>query len=142
MLLFSGDVGTGKTEFSRFIIKARAKMEDVVLNEVSSPTFSIVNKYKFQSCRISHIDLYRIQSEEELSELGIPDLFDDHITLLEWPEILETIILSRHVKIYIKENVKFKNCRDLKIEFLGEGWDELIDSLLIDGHCNRKWVKI
>ena len=138
LLLFSGAVGTGKTEFSRLIIGARAKMEDINLNEVSSPTFSIVNRYEFKNCPIFHIDLYRIQSEEELFELGMPDLFDENITLLEWPEVLETIILSRYVKIFIKENVKFKDCRDLKIEFLGKGWDKLIDSLLADGYCKRK----
>ncbi len=138
LLLLSGKVGTGKTEFARLIIKAKAKKENSGVDEVSSPTFSLVHSYEFQSCKISHIDLYRVKSELELFELGIPDVFDSQITLLEWPEILETRGLSRYVNIKIKETKKLKEYRDVKVAFFGNGWDGLIEALLGSRYFNNQ----
>ena len=59
LLLLSGKVGAGKTELARQIIKAKATRENLDIEEISSPTFSLIQCYDFQYCRISHIDLYR-----------------------------------------------------------------------------------
>tara|TARA_B100000963_G_scaffold346967_1_gene352787 strand:- start:4 stop:519 length:516 start_codon:yes stop_codon:yes gene_type:complete len=131
LLLLSGKVGAGKTEFARQIIRAKATKENLDIEEISSPTFSLIQSYDFQYCKISHIDLYRVNSEEELFELGIPDIFDNQITLLEWPEILEIMNFSRNVSIEIKET---KETRGIKIKFFGNGWSDLIVSLLGSGH--------
>ena len=103
-----------------------------------SPTFSLIQTYEFQYCKISHIDLYRVNSEVELFELGIPDKFNDLITLLEWPEVLETKNLSRYVCIKIKEAKKLEYHRDFTIEFFGDSWDDLSRALLGSGHFNSK----
>ena len=131
LLLLSGKVGAGKTEFARQIIRAKATKENLDIEEISSPTFSLIQSYDFQYCKISHIDLYRVNSEEELFELGIPDIFDNQITLLEWPEILEIMNFSRNVSIEIKET---KETRVIKIGFFGNGWSDLFISLLGSGH--------
>ena len=89
LVLLSGKVGAGKTEFARQIRKSKAIQDNLDLKDNSSPTFSLIQTYDFKCCKISHIDLYRVNSEDELFELGIPDIFDNQITLLEWPEILE-----------------------------------------------------
>ena len=117
-------------EFSRLIIKAKAKKEKLYIEEVSSPTFSLIQTYEFRDSNVSHIDLYRIESEAELFELGMPDLFDTQITLVEWPEILETKNYVRYVKFNIRENKKFEDHRDIEIKFVGRGWDDLLASLL------------
>ena len=130
VILLSGRVGTGKTEFARLVIKAKAINENIDIEEVPSPTFSLVQTYEFQHCKISHIDLYRVNSEVELFELGIPDNFVDQITLLEWPEILETKNLSRYLCIKIKEAKKLEYHRDFTIEFFGDSWDDLNRALL------------
>ena len=129
LLLLSGKVGAGKTEFARQIIKAKAKKENLGIEEVSSPTFSLTHSYEFRNCKISHIDLYRVNSEVELFELGIPEVFDSQITLLEWPEILETKSISRYVSIQIQEIKELKEHRDVKVAFFGHGWDDLIEAL-------------
>ena len=134
VILLSGRVGAGKTEFARLVIKAKAIIENLDIDEVSSPTFSLIQTYEFQCCKISHIDLYRVNSEMELFELGIPDNFFDQITLLEWPEILETKNLSRYVFIKIKEAKKLQYHRDFTIEFFGDSWDDLSRALLESGH--------
>ena len=138
LLLLSGKVGAGKTEFARLIIKAKAKKENLDIEEISSPTFSLIESYDFQHCKISHIDLYRVNSEVELFELGIPDIFDSQITLLEWPEILDTESLSRYVFIKIKESKKLKEARDVKIEFFGNMWGDLTRALLRCGHFKNE----
>ena len=136
VILLSGSVGAGKTEFARLVIKAKARNENLDIEEVSSPTFSLVQTYDFKYCKISHIDLYRVDSEVELFELGIPDNFVDQITLLEWPEILETKNLSRYVCIKIKEAKRLEDHRDFTIEFFGHSWDDLSRALLESGHFN------
>ena len=138
LLLLSGKVGAGKTEFSRLLIKAKAKQEKIDIEEVSSPTFSLIQSYEFKCCKISHIDLYRVKSELELFELGIPDVFNSQITILEWPEILEKESLSRYVSINILETKKLKDYRDVEVAFFGDGWDDLISALVGSRHFNNK----
>ena len=138
LLLLSGKVGVGKTEFARLLIKANAKKENIDIEEVSSPTFSLIQGYEFKCRKISHIDLYRVKSELELFELGIPDVFDSQITILEWPEILEKKSLSRYVSINILETKKLKEYRDVEVAFFGDGWDDLIGPLLVSRHFNNE----
>ena len=138
VLLLSGKVGAGKTEFARLLIKATAKKENIDIEEVSSPTFSLIQGYEFKCRKISHIDLYRVKSELELFELGIPDIFDSQITILEWPEILEKRSLSRYVSINILGTKKLKEYRDVEVAFFGDGWDDLIGALLGSRHFNNE----
>ena len=137
LLLLSGKVGAGKTEFARLFIKAYAKKENIDIEEVSSPTFSLIQSYEFKSRKISHIDLYRVKSELELFELGIPDIFDSQITILEWPEVLEKEGLSRYVSIKIMESKKLKKYRDVEVAFFGDGWDDLIGALIGSRYFNK-----
>ena len=137
VILLSGRVGAGKTEFARLVIKAKATNENSDIEEVNSPTFSLIQTYEFQYCKISHIDLYRVDSEVELFELGIPDNFVDQITLLEWPEILEIKNLPRYVCIKIKEAKKLEDHRDFTIEFFGDSWDDLISALIECSYFNE-----
>ena len=138
LVLLSGKVGAGKTEFARQIIKAKAIKENLDIKEISSPTFSLIQTYDFKCGKISHIDLYRVNSEDELFELGIPDIFDNQITLLEWPEILEIKNFSRNINLEIKDT---KETRVIKIKFFGSGWGDLIVPLLESGHFSDEKIK-
>ena len=127
IILLSGRVGAGKTEFARLVIKAKAINENLEIEEVSSPTFSLVQTYEFQHCKISHIDLYRVNSEVELFELGIPDNFFD-CNNLEWPRFWKQKSVT-YICIKIKEAKELEDHRDFTIEFFG-GWDDLSRALL------------
>ena len=70
--------------------------------------------------------------------LGIPDVFDSQITILEWPEILEKKSLSRYVSINILETKKLKEYRDVEVAFFGDGWDDLIGPLQGSRHFNNE----
>ena len=80
-----GDLGVGKTYFSQQIIKSF-----ISVDFVSSPTYNIVNTYKYNDdVDILHCDLYRLNSYDEVLELGILDNLDKKILLVEWPNLLE-----------------------------------------------------
>jgi tRNA threonylcarbamoyladenosine biosynthesis protein TsaE len=87
-LLFYGNMGVGKTTLIKTIVKVLGS-ED----EVSSPTFSLVNEYKLHDGKIYHFDLYRINDIEEAYNFGIEDYLDsEHWKLIEWPEKIEPLL--------------------------------------------------
>lgn len=85
VVLLSGDLGAGKTTLARAMLKARG-----LAGEAPSPTFAIVQPYAPPEVDlpITHVDLYRIEDESELIELGLDDYLYDGALLIEWPERL------------------------------------------------------
>lgn len=83
VITLSGDLGAGKTELARSIIRAIAGSDDI---EVPSPTFPIVVTYDFSRGRVVHADLYRIVEDEELDELGWDEISDHALLLVEWAD--------------------------------------------------------
>ena len=89
ILMMKGDLGTGKTTFSRFIIKNLYLLRNLsVPNSVGSPTYPILLTYDLGDYEIYHYDLYRIKNLRELEELDFFENIQDSITLIEWPELL------------------------------------------------------
>jgi len=83
-LLLEGPIGAGKTAFSRALIRARlGRMEDV-----PSPTFTLVQVYDDPDGDIWHCDLYRLTHPDEAFELGLEEAFETAICLVEWPDRL------------------------------------------------------
>lgn len=84
VLLLEGPIGAGKSAFCRALIRARlGRLEDV-----PSPTFTLVQTYDDAAGDIWHCDLYRLSDPDELFELGLEDAFEDAICLIEWPDRL------------------------------------------------------
>ena len=84
----SGDLGTGKTVLARATIQALDAIHDVPVDDIPSPTFTLVQQYDFPPFSLFHIDLYRIDRPADVLELGIEDFFADGVSLIEWPERL------------------------------------------------------
>ncbi|WP_300529653.1 tRNA (adenosine(37)-N6)-threonylcarbamoyltransferase complex ATPase subunit type 1 TsaE [Maricaulis sp.] len=84
VVFLTGGLGAGKTTLARAIIEALCGVSDA-----PSPTYTIVQTYETESgTPLWHADLYRIEEEAELEELGLDDAFEDAICLIEWPDRL------------------------------------------------------
>lgn len=109
-ILFYGDMGVGKTTLIKAIVKALGSND-----EVSSPTFSIVNEYELGNEKIFHFDLYRIENLEEAYNFGIEDyLFSGNWILIEWPEKIEPILIDHFNRIELK--IESENERIIKLK--------------------------
>ena len=98
-IAFFGNLGAGKTTF----ISTLCKKLGVVQN-VSSPTFSIINEYKTPKGEfIYHMDLYRLRDEHEAREAGVEEyLSSGNLCLIEWPERAELLFEENAVKVYLE----------------------------------------
>ncbi len=96
---FDAEMGAGKTTLTKAICK-----ELGVRDEMSSPTFSIVNEYLTDKNQdIYHFDFYRLKNMEEAMDIGVEDyLFSGNLCLLEWPEIIEPLLPDEYLQISIK----------------------------------------
>lgn len=95
ILALYGDLGTGKTVFSKGIINALTHKN----TDVPSPTFTLVQSYDTPTCPIYHFDFYRLKTPEEAFEIGIEDYFNDGISLIEWPEKIGYLLPKKAIKI-------------------------------------------
>ena len=81
-----GEIGVGKTTFIKHLINNFQKDNNVLLSEVPSPTFNILNEYEIKNLTIEHYDLFRIKNINESKNIGLLESKTDVITLIEWPE--------------------------------------------------------
>lgn len=88
VLLLEGQIGGGKTHFARALIQARLLADGAPVEDVPSPTFTLVQTYDTGQVEIWHADLYRLTHPDEVEELGLVDAFSDAICLVEWPDRL------------------------------------------------------
>ena len=85
ILLLKGNLGAGKTTFTQFLLKNLGSKD-----EVSSPTYAIVNEYHSPKGNIFHFDLYRMKNIDEVYDIGMEEYLDNaFLCIIEWPEIYE-----------------------------------------------------
>jgi tRNA threonylcarbamoyladenosine biosynthesis protein TsaE len=97
---FTGNLGAGKTTLIREMCHHLGYQGDV-----TSPTFSLINEYSMGKNLIYHMDLYRIKSIEEAYDIGIEEyLYSGEYCFIEWPEIIEPIIIIGHWQVTIDVN--------------------------------------
>ena len=97
-----GDLGTGKTVFARALIREAARRAGVRVEEVPSPTYTLVQPYELPSLTIFHLDLYRLSAPEEAVELGIEDMFSEGATIIEWPERIDAWLPLSSTRIHLE----------------------------------------
>ena len=95
---FHGNMGAGKTTFIHALCTLRG-----VTDTVASPTFSIINEYRYAGGKIYHLDLYRLKDEEEALRAGVEDvLYSGEFCLVEWPDRAPGIFPADTVHVWLE----------------------------------------
>ena len=126
-IFLTGEIGVGKTTFSRNFINYLQKKNGITQTEVLSPTFNLLYEYDIKNLKVMHYDLYRIKNSKELDQLGIFKEDLSSIKIIEWPELVETNLENR-LELYLKYSNK-ENERELSIVGHGKWKDININEL-------------
>lgn len=107
-----GNLGSGKTTFSQFLIKSLIP----TVEYVASPTFTILQTYSNDAgLEIWHADCYRLNTSDEFFELGLEEAFENCMTIIEWPRIIADFLPKNTIKIqFSMKKSKSKNILTLK----------------------------
>ena len=120
VILFSGELGAGKTTFIQGLCTALGVEADVL-----SPTFVLEHIYETDSLDICHIDLYRLDNPMELEPVIYERLDAKALVLIEWAEKLPKGILTDCLKVVLNfGDLKNPDERKITFEALGQAWDE------------------
>ena len=96
-----GEIGVGKTTFTRFLINNLQNQKGLKETEVLSPTFNLLYEYEIKDLKIMHYDLYRINKANELDHLGIFSENKKTVKIIEWPDLIKTP-LSNKLEIHLE----------------------------------------
>ena len=120
VIVLSGELGAGKTKFVEGILNYFGLQD-----EISSPTFTIVNEYKNDEISIFHFDLYRLSDIYEFENIGGEEYFNKGICIFEWGELIEDILPNDYLKISFSKQNDNENIRILNIEPVGDRFKEI-----------------
>lgn len=114
IICLDGDLGTGKTHFSKGIAKGLG-----ITDEILSPTFTIVNEYHTGRIPLFHFDVYRVNDPYEIESIGFDEyIFGDGASLIEWSTYIDELIPEESLKVKIsKDFSKGENYRLLTMTF-------------------------
>ena len=123
-VVLSGELGAGKTKFTEGFL-SYYNLED----EISSPTFNIVNEYPTPLSTVYHFDVYRLADLDEFYAIGGEEYFDKGICLIEWGEQIEDALPLEYIKINIDKSNSDDNGRILNIHAFGKKYENILDKL-------------
>ena len=127
IIFLYGEIGVGKTTFVRFVINHLESKNRFRNSEVLSPTFNIVYDYDVGHTKILHYDLFRLKNYKDISQLGMFETSNDHIKIIEWPELIKPKPSDR-VDILFKYS-KSINFREVKVVGFGKWKDYKFDEI-------------
>ena len=114
-----GELGSGKTTFARSLINQLQEKSKVNKTEVLSPTFNLLHEYEIKSFKVMHYDLYRLEGEKDIEQLGSFENSENVITVIEWPEKIKKSIENRlEISFYYESEFEVES---RKVNFKGYG---------------------
>jgi len=124
IVILTGELGAGKTKFVEGFL-SYFNLQD----EISSPTFNIVNEYSTLSNTIYHFDVYRLEDIDEFYAIGGEEYFEKGICLIEWGEIIQDILPKEYIHITFKKDLNNENIRILEFKAYGEKYENILENL-------------
>ena len=124
IIILSGDLGSGKTKFTEGFLTYFG-----LENEISSPTFTIVNEYTKNNINIYHFDVYRLSSSDEFYAIGGEQYFENGICIIEWGEQIQDILPKDYLHITFSRNLENPSKRILNLQPHGEKYEKTISEL-------------
>ena len=122
-----GELGSGKTTFTRSLINQLQEKNKVNKTEVLSPTFNLLYEYELKSLKVMHYDLYRLQTTKELDQLGIFENSKNVVTIIEWPEKMKKKIENRlEITFYYESDPE---SRKIKVQGFGRWKNFKLDAI-------------
>jgi tRNA threonylcarbamoyladenosine biosynthesis protein TsaE len=118
VIFLYGEIGVGKTTFVRFLINYLESKNGIKKSDILSPTFNIVYDYDIKKIKILHYDLYRLKNYNDILELGMFETSENHIKIIEWPELIKPKPKDR-IDILFKYSNK-ADSRKVKVSGLGK----------------------
>lgn len=122
VVVLVGDLGAGKTAFVQGFAASLG-----VTAPVTSPTFTLANRYEGRLV-VNHLDVYRFDCPEEVSDLALPELLDDGVTLVEWGDTIASALPSEHLSVAIRFGDRDDD-RSFELRGQGETWNRRADRL-------------
>ena len=124
-MYYHGDLGSGKTKFTEGFLSFFG-LED----EISSPTFNIVNEYIKNDINIYHFDVYRLSDISEFYEIGGEEYFEKGICIIEWGEIIQDALPKEYIKINFEKDSYNENIRYLNISSSSSRFDNILTNII------------
>lgn len=122
IIVLTGELGAGKTKFTEGFLSYFGLQE-----EISSPTFTIVNEYKKDDINIYHFDVYRLESSDEFYSIGGEEYFSNGICIIEWGEMIKDVLPKDYIQITFSKDSIDENIRMLTVQTFGEKFDTIIN---------------
>lgn len=124
VVLLAGEIGAGKSFFARSLIQSVQQ----VVEDVPSPTFTLVQTYASTLGEIWHADLYRLGSADEVIELGLLEAFEHAICLVEWPEILGDFTPENALRLCFETAEKLGE-RQINLHWSNPAWNDRLANI-------------
>ncbi|MEX0348303.1 MAG: tRNA (adenosine(37)-N6)-threonylcarbamoyltransferase complex ATPase subunit type 1 TsaE [Paracoccaceae bacterium] len=124
-LLLTGPIGSGKTHFARHLIQNLL----IEIEDVPSPTYTLVQSYETRLGELWHADLYRLTGTSEIEELGLTDAFETAICLIEWPDRLAELTPDAALHITFEADPDQPETRTLSFAWTDPKWKQRLDGL-------------
>lgn len=120
----TGDLGAGKTSFTQGIAAGLGVEEPV-----TSPTYTLINEYEGR-CPVYHFDAYRINSLQEMEDLGYTEyFFGSGVTIVEWADMIESLLPGEHLWVEINKTDEHEEGRLIHLAAKGSRYDKIIEEL-------------
>jgi tRNA threonylcarbamoyladenosine biosynthesis protein TsaE len=120
IVCLTGDLGTGKTHITKGIAKGLG-----ITDNITSPTFTIVNEYEGTKLKLNHFDVYRVSDPDEIYAIGFDDyIFSDAVSIIEWANYIEEILPEDLLHIKIEKDLsKSEDYRKITLTPYGDRYD-------------------